>query len=156
MDDRVWRRWLSFCKRAGLASDPFLLALLDDERELIIRAFLGLYKHAAWDKHGKLTGRRSAVVAGTVRTAASSLAAAFRNHIQHSPFHLPGSANMRPTLRALLRAYDNADPAPKRQKCITPKLLRFLFQSTGLATTTLRDSAPAVMADITIAGFFFA
>jgi hypothetical protein len=63
---------------------------------------------------------------------------------------------MRPTLRALLRAYDNADPAPKRQKAITPKLLRFLFQSTGLATTTLRDSAPAVMADITIAGFFFA
>jgi hypothetical protein len=63
---------------------------------------------------------------------------------------------MRPTLRALLRAYDNADPAPKRQKAITPKLLRYLFQSTGLATDALRDSAPAVMADITIAGFFFA
>jgi hypothetical protein len=63
---------------------------------------------------------------------------------------------MRPTLRALLRAYDNADPAQKRQKAITPKLLRFLFQSTGLATNSLRDSAPAVMADITIAGFFFA
>jgi hypothetical protein len=63
---------------------------------------------------------------------------------------------MRPTLRALIRDYDDADPVPKQQKAITPKLLRFLFQSTGLATTTLRDSAPAVMADITIAGFFFA
>ncbi len=63
---------------------------------------------------------------------------------------------MRPTLRALLRAYDNADPAPKRQKAITPKLLRFMYDSTGLATITLCDSAPAVTADITIAGFFFA
>ncbi len=116
-----------------------------------------MYRHAAWDKHGRLTGRRrSPVVAGTVRSAASSLAAAFRNNIQHSPFHLPKSTNMRPTLRALLRAYDNTDPAPKRQKAVTPKLLRYLFQSTGLATLTLRDSAPAVMADITIAGFFFA
>jgi hypothetical protein len=91
-----------------------------------------------------------------VRSAASSLAAAFRHHIQHSPFHVQGSPNMRPTLRALLRAYDNTDPAPQRQKAITPKLLRYLFQSTGLATDNLRDSAPAVMADITIAGFFFA
>jgi hypothetical protein len=56
---------------------------------------------------------------------------------------------------ALLRAYNNTDPAPKRQKAITPKLLRYLFQSTGLATDALHNSAPAVMADITIAGFFF-
>ena len=116
-----------------------------------------MYRHAAWDKHGRLTGRRrSPVVASTVRSAASSLASSFRHHLQHSPFHVSGSANMRPTLRALLRAYDNTDPAPKRQKAITPKLLRFLFESTGLATIALCDSAPAVTADITIAGFFFA
>jgi hypothetical protein len=116
-----------------------------------------MHRHAAWDKHGRLTGRRSSpVVAGTVRSAAGSLAEAFRNHLQHSPFHIPGSTNMRPTLRALLRAYNNTDPAPKRQKAITCKLLRYLFQSTGLATNALHNSAPAVMADITIAGFFFA
>jgi hypothetical protein len=63
---------------------------------------------------------------------------------------------MRPTLHALLCAYNNTDPALKRQKAITPKLLRYLFQSTGLATNALLNSAPAVMADITIAGFFFA
>jgi hypothetical protein len=63
---------------------------------------------------------------------------------------------MRHTLRALLGAYHNTDPPPKRQKAITPKLLRYLFQSTGLATDALRNSAPAIMADITIAGFFFA
>jgi hypothetical protein len=156
-DDRVWRRWLSFCEHACLASNPYLIALLDHESELIIRAFLGMDRHAAWDKHGRLTGRRSSpVVAGTVCSAASSLAAAFRNNIQHNPFHLPESTNMRPTLRALLRAYDNTDPGPKRLKAITPKLLRYLFQSTGLATDTLLNSAPAVIADITIAGFFFA
>jgi hypothetical protein len=63
---------------------------------------------------------------------------------------------MRPTLRSLLRAYNKADPAPKCPKVITSKLLHYMFQSTGLPTTTLRDFAPAIMADITIAGFFFA
>jgi hypothetical protein len=63
---------------------------------------------------------------------------------------------MRSTLRALLRAYDNTDPTPIHQKAITPKLLRSLFQSTGLATDALLNSAPTLMTDITIAGFFFA
>jgi hypothetical protein len=116
-----------------------------------------MYRHAAWDKHGRLTRCCcSPVVASTVRSAASSLASSFWHHIQHSPFHVLGSANMQPTLRALLRAYDNSDPAPKCQKAINPKLLRFLYNLTGLATITLCDSAPAVTADIPIAGFFFA
>jgi hypothetical protein len=96
------------------------------------------------------------VVAGTVRDAASYLASAFRKRNRTSPLHLEGSNNMLPSLRALFKAYDNVDPAPKRQKAITPKLLRKMYDSSGAGTIELRDTAPAVATDLVIGAFFFA
>jgi hypothetical protein len=96
------------------------------------------------------------VVGGTVRTAASSLAAAFRNDHRPSPLHHESSTNLRPVFRALLRAYDNQDPALNQQKAITPRLLRALLDSSGAQTITLHDSAPSVTADLVLGSFFFA
>jgi hypothetical protein len=63
---------------------------------------------------------------------------------------------MLPNIRALFKAYDNIAPAPKRQKAMTPKLLRKLFDSSGAGTPELRDTAPAVTAYLVIGAFFFA
>jgi hypothetical protein len=63
---------------------------------------------------------------------------------------------MLPNIRALFKAYNNVDPAPKRQKAITPKLLQKLFDSSGAGTPELCDTAPAVTADLVIGAFFFA
>jgi hypothetical protein len=96
------------------------------------------------------------VVGGTVRNAASSLATAFRNDHRPSPLHHQSGTNLRPVFSALLRAYDNQDPAPNRQKAITPRLLRALFDSSGAQTIALRDSAPSVTADLVLGSYFFA
>jgi hypothetical protein len=96
------------------------------------------------------------VVSSTVRYAASSLAAAFRHHHKHSPFHEQGHPHLLPVVRSLLKAYDNVDPPTNRQKAITPKLLRCLYSSTGLSTPALQDTLPAATADLTIGAFFFA
>jgi hypothetical protein len=90
------------------------------------------------------------VVSSTVRDATSNLASAFRVQFQRSPFHVEGSTQLLPTVRALLKAYDNADPPPRRQKAITPKLLRKLFTLlSGLS------SAHAQAADTVLGGLFF-
>ena len=155
--DRVWRRWGSFCSRGGLKTDPFLSSLRPDEQELFLRSFLGLYRTAQWSRDGKLAGSRSTPVVGsTVQNAASSLAAAFRNDNRPSPLHNQGGSHLRPVFRALIRAYDNQDPAPNRQKAITPRLLRAFYDSSGANTIALRDSAPSVTANLVLGSFFFA
>jgi hypothetical protein len=140
-----------------IADNPYLLDVCSSDHQLLLWSFLSLYRQASWNGKGKLTGnRQKPVVVGTVRDAASYLASAFRNRHQTSPLHLAGSNNMLPNIRALFKAYDNGDPAPKRQKAITPKLLRKLFDSSGAGTPKLRDTAPAVTADLVIGAFFFA
>jgi hypothetical protein len=140
-----------------MGHDPFLTALSDQGKELLIKSFLSLYRNASWNVAGGLTGIRVApVVSSTVRDAASSLAAAFRYNHQLSPFHEQGRSNMLPVVRSLLKAYDNVDPPTNRQKAITPKLLRCMHASTGVDTLELRDTLPAATADLTIGAFFFA
>jgi hypothetical protein len=96
------------------------------------------------------------VVAGTVQDAASYLASTFWKRHRTSPLHLEGSNNMLQSIRALFKAYDNVDPAPKRQKAVTPRLLQKMFQSRGAGTIELRNTAPAVAANLVIVAFFFA
>jgi hypothetical protein len=55
--------------------------------------------------------------------------------------------------KALFNAFDNLDPPTRRQKAITPRLLRKLLEAS--VDPSLRDTAPAVAADIIIGGFFF-
>ena len=131
--------------------------LHDNEGELVIRSFLALYRVARWSPEGALLGKRPRpVVSSTVRDAASNLAAAFRGNFERSPFHVKGSAQLLPTVRTLLKAFDNADPPPQRQKAITPKLLRKFYQLLASGPKNSRVSAYAHTADLVLGAFFFA
>jgi hypothetical protein len=155
--DRVWRRWLSFCSQADLESNPFLIKLQHQETELIIRSFLSLYRVAQWSPAGAILGEcPRPVVSASVRDAASNLAAAFRGHFKQSPFHIEGSTQLLPTVRALLKAFDNADPPHQQQKAITPKLLHKFFKLLASGPNNRRLSAYAHIADIVLGSLFFA
>jgi hypothetical protein len=91
-----------------------------------------------------------------VREAASHLAKAFRVNLKPSPIHLEGSAQLQPFARALFQAFENVDPATKRQRAITPKLLRAMYRLAGVGLELTHDSPLAVIAEVAIAGFFFA
>jgi hypothetical protein len=94
------------------------------------------------------------MVASTLRAAAGHLAAAFRSRFKQSPVHIPDGTKLWPTLRALLTAFDNVDPPPSRQKAITPRLLRRLFQLSHRRQIRANEYDHA--ADIIIGAFFFA
>jgi hypothetical protein len=135
--------------------NPFLIALSDDAKLLLVRSFFGLYRSAKWSNAGRLEGRHpEPLVSNTLRAAASSLAASFRDNFQPSPLHLKNSQNLHPSIKALFRAFANIDPPPNRQKAATPRLLRKLFDASN--HPGLCDTAPAVVADIVIGAFFFA
>jgi hypothetical protein len=70
--------------------------------------------------------------------------------------HVPGSTHLRPSIRALLRALDNQDPPPNRQKAITPKLLKAMFDLAGAGLPLTQDTAMSVTTELAIAGYFFA
>jgi hypothetical protein len=148
--------WTTFCSATGLDHNPFLLELRSVEGELIIRSFLSLYQVAHWSKDGALLGKRpSPVVSSTVRDAASNLAVAFRSNFKQSPFHVEGSTQLLPTIRTLLKAFDNDDPPPQRQKAVTPKLLRKFYQLLASGPQNQRVSAYVHTADLVLAGAFF-
>ena len=98
--DRVWRRWLGFCRHAGDASDPFLILLSVVERELFSKAFLHCYRTTNWSPSGDIAGVRAfPVVSGTVRQAAGHVASAFRSNLRESPLHVKGNTHLRPCVR---------------------------------------------------------
>jgi hypothetical protein len=110
-----------------------------------------------WNFTGGLKRIRVApVVSSTVRDAASSLAAAFRNHHKLSPVHEQGHPNLLPVVRSLLKAYEDVGPPTNRQKAITPKLLWCMHVSTGVDTPERRDTLSAATAGLKIGAFFFA
>jgi hypothetical protein len=153
--DRVWRRWRSYCDTAGLSDDYLLTKLPDETKHLLLRSFLGLYRTGKWSVSGRLEGRHpQPLVAGTIKAAAGCLASSFRDNLKPSPFHLAGSQNLHPTFKALFRAFENVDPPTKRQKAMTPKLLRKPLEASS--HSSLVDTAPAVAADLVIGAFFFA
>jgi hypothetical protein len=140
---------------AGFPDNPFLLAVPNDTKLLLVRAFFGLYRTAKWSLSGRLEGRHpEPLVANTVRAAASCLAASFRDNFEPSPLHIQGSQNLHPSIKALFKAFESVDPPTNRQKAITPRLLRRLLEASQ--HPSLIDTAPAVVADIVIGGFFFA
>jgi hypothetical protein len=124
--DRVWRRWITFCAEAGLDSDPFLSKLQQHETELVMRAFC---PSTEW-----LNGARQEPFLASVRARGFVNCARCRRQLgcvvsgrfERSPVHLEGSTQLLPT-SSLLRAFDNTDPPPERQKAITPKFLRRFF-----------------------------
>jgi hypothetical protein len=148
-NDGTWRRWVGYCKLVDHGSDPLLFMLSLVEHELISRAFLSLYRTSNWNPDGRPTGTRSRpMVASTLRQATSELASAFRVNFRESPVHVPGSPHLRPSIRALLRALDNRDPPPQRQKAITPKLLKAMFHLAGVGLPLTNDTTMSVTAEL--------
>jgi hypothetical protein len=84
------------------------------------------------------------------------VALAFRKRFKRSPFHLEDEKVLRPSVQSLFRAFENLDPPPHRQKAITPKFLRKLFKLSGAGLSAMRDTAPAVTAELSIVAFFYA
>jgi hypothetical protein len=112
---------------------------------------------AEWSTAGTILGKhKSPVVSSTVRDAAGNLAASFRSQFQRSPVHIEGSTQLLPTIRALLKALDNADPPPQRQKAITPRLLRKFFELLASGRSNNGTTAQVHTADLVLGAFFFA
>ena len=155
--DRVWRRWLGFCRQSGFGSDPYLTLLSVLERELLVKGFLQHYRSTTWDPAGHATGVRKLPLGGsTIRQAASHLGAAFRQHFRDSPLHVQGSSHLRPFARALLKSFENIDAPKRQQRAVTPKLLRAMFELSGASVPITRDTATAVIAEHAIVAYFFA
>ena len=94
--------------------------------------------------------------ARTLKEAASHLASSFLRSYFASPLHNKGSSNFHPMISELFAAYINVDPPIQRQKAITPRLLRFMFTSTGGGRPATRDLVTFVTAELAIIGFFWA
>ena len=155
--DRTWWRWEGYCEHVGYIGDNYLTMLSVDEQELFLRAFLDFYRIPNWDPHhGRPAGtHKEPVVASILRKTTSNLAAAFRQHIEQSPLHLPGSSNMRPFVRMWLKAYGNGDPSKRQQRAITPQLLRSMYERSGCRSNRRDDSEAAIVAEIAIVAYFF-
>ncbi|KAI2503570.1 hypothetical protein MHU86_10857 [Fragilaria crotonensis] len=155
--DRTWRRWRGYCNHVGYPTDTCLTLLSDNERELFLRAFLNFYRTSNWNSDGRPTGtRREPVVASTLRQATSNLASAFRNNIGISPLHLPGTSNIRPIFRSWFQACENGDPPKRKQRAITPQLLRSMYKEAGGASTSRQCPTGLVIAEIAIVAYFYA
>ncbi len=59
-------------------------------------------------------------------------------------------------MRSLLKAFDNADPPPHRQKAITPKFIRKFYQLLTGPTGSVQHPPYTQTADITLGAYFFA
>ena len=106
---------------------------------------------------GEITGKRKRpMVASTVRKATGHLATAFMHNLKPSPLHIEDSAQLLPSARSLFKAFENVDPAPQRQRVITPKLLQGMYTLAGLTFEVTHDTPPAIAADLAIVGLFFA
>ena len=131
--------------------------LSHDEQELYTKAFLQCYRGSDWTQGGTVAGTRARpMVAGTVRQAAGHLAAAFRDNLRPSPIHIKGGSNLRPFVRSLLKAYENDDPPSNQQRAITPKLLRAMYHTGGVADPATRDTKFAIIAELAIMAYFWA
>ena len=155
--DRVWRWWIgSFCRASGSGDDPFLSLLSHHEGKLFTKAFLQCYRTTDWSTSGEIVrDRQSPVVASTVRQATSHVAAAFRSNLRDSPLHIPNGTHLRPFVRSLLRAFENADPPKRQQRAITPKLLRSMFTRAGGTDPLTKDTMFSILSDLAIMAYFF-
>jgi hypothetical protein len=155
--DMYWRRWKTFVECWGVRGDPFLDQVSENgERLLLARGFLVRHRLFKFDPQGRSTDEREKpVVSATLRDAISSVASSFRKRGRPSPFHLQDRVNdtgsVHPRIRALLRGFEAIDDPPKRQKAVTPALLRDLV---AMVQDFPEGSKHA--ADLIVGAYFFA
>jgi hypothetical protein len=59
-------------------------------------------------------------------------------------------------VKSLLKAYEQLDPQKNRQKALTPKFFKRLFETSGAGDRQLRDTPHAIAAELVVAAWFFA
>ena len=91
----------------------------------------------------------------TIRKAAVSLAASFRNRIGRSSLHQGHKKDSEfwNDLRLLFRAMENTSPNTKQQKAVTPQLLRAMVHSSS--EDVINDPEDHAT-DLIVGGYFFA
>ena len=63
---------------------------------------------------------------------------------------------MRPSISALLKACQNLDPPTRRQKAISPKLLRAMYTLSGTGGQITSDLPAAIVTELAIMAYFYA
>jgi hypothetical protein len=137
--------------------DPFLDSIPNGgERLLLARGFVLHCRAFDFDRQGQVTTERPRpVVSSSLRDAISCVASAFRECGRSSPFHLTNgvydAGSIHPRIRALLKGFESIDPNVKRQKAVTPILLKDL----ALLAQTMPKWAQHT-AQLIMGGYFFA
>jgi len=95
------------------------------------------------------------MVSSTLRDAIGGVASTFRERHRDSPFHVQNGINgiqsLHPKIKCLLKAFDSQDPPTKKQKAVTPQLLRDLTRLWAVAPTGTRHTA-----NLIVGAYFFA
>jgi hypothetical protein len=142
---------------ASSKDQTHLGGILASEVPAIFRTFFALYREAEFTPEGIICGVCKESMAGkTVRNAAGSLRTKLRNHLGRSPLHCRSFKNeeqLTPALRDLFKGMESLARNVKRQKAITPALLRHLLVGTHPSVV---NSAGNHAADLIIGAFFFA
>jgi hypothetical protein len=86
--------------------------------------------------------------------AASQMTSSFWDHFQWSPFHVEGTTKLLLSICALIKAHNNVDPPPNRQRAVTPEFLNLLIKDSY--KNYPKDSIHHHAADLLGGGFFFA
>jgi hypothetical protein len=145
---RVWRRWLAYLANIGKANDPFLERLDGSEQNTSLKpVIIGGFAQAL--RSGELQERgKKSVVGETVRSNLDSLVQTFRTNKKRNPT-LDSDGKFSALLSWQISGFKGLDPAPKRQKAVSIKVLK--------AMEDLANSPAAVAAaDLAMAAFFFA
>jgi hypothetical protein len=155
--DRCWRRWEAFVREWGLGNDSLLDSVSShSEKLLLARGFVMHHRTFDFNGSGEATHRREKpMVSATVRDAIGNVAASFRERDRASPFHVTDGINgtqpLHPKIKCLLTAFDSQDPPTRKQKAVTPQLLRDLTRLWAFAPTGTRHTA-----NLIIGAYFFA
>ena len=155
-NDRVWRRWESYCDEYLGRPDPSLVGLSPEDTEFACRTFIELYRGSNFSVTGSITGQRKVPMAGlTVREAISTLGATMRHDFGAHPFHTETGSNQeyKINVQEHLTAINSVSPSRKYQKAITPEFLRCMSDH---ASWVLLNDSEDHTTDLLISAFFFA
>jgi hypothetical protein len=144
--DRHWSRWLHFLGQLNLHADPFLRGKSIETRHELLCGFVDATRNSAYSTP---RGNRTKISAGTCRTAADAVAAAFRAARHPDPRNNEdGSVNQ--ALIRQIKGCENNDPGTQHQQCIPFDVL--------MSMVSRKSSSPLMITfhQLIILAFFFA
>ena len=126
--DRSWGRFLEFLDHIGLDNDPFLDSFTRWQRNILISAFAQFLREKLFspsDNRGSQTSDGKPLGAGTIASALSDLAQAFRAANRPDP-RLDEDLKTCFLIQQQQRGYKNQDPNMTQQKALPIAVLRHM------------------------------